>query len=267
MKEHIEFLKTLNKRVKKMDQTLAPSRKRGVNEFANIKLYTTHDNTGLCYGRDSLLDVRVFWDNPTVTHCNETNSIITRPRYSFHETDKGNYPSHDWIEWRPSFYHSDLKKDGNHRPLQIVLQLRETSANHVFIYTKKELERAQKEFRTFPIALKQMELGSKYAYDESGKILKDWLGELIEVPRLLGDEIEALKDDDLIFIVGDGWDQSDTFEIKDFFTREVTPDKNLREKQSIFYTQHLTDEEFIKDLLTSLVELDNSNKLVLLGDY
>tara|TARA_R110002020_G_scaffold73456_6_gene188272 strand:- start:166 stop:594 length:429 start_codon:yes stop_codon:yes gene_type:complete len=134
-------------------------------------------------------------------------------------------------------------KDGKHRPLAIWYGVGETRCNYTFIYTKKEFDRAQKSYHKFPIALKQFELGTKQidGGEHRGRI---------DVPRILGDEIDLMKDDDVMFITAEGWDQEAIFEIKYFTTREIGDiDRN----------EWHSNESFAEDIVNTLIELDASN--------
>ena len=234
MKEYKQLLQAISKRVKTVDKVLAASRKHQ-NEFVRINLCGV-DDSGWS-GRNSLIQVTEQWHYPKVTYCYETNSTITRPSYMWRIMD-GFW---DFKPWTLDFYRTDLK-DGNHRPLVIWYGVGETRCNYTFIYTKKELDRAQWSNRKFPIALRQFELGTKKA--------KDYWDNDIKVPRILGDEIDAMKDDDVMFITAEGWDQEAIFEIKHFTTREM----DVTERDSWD-----SNEDCAEDIVNMLIELDASN--------
>ncbi|HAT67697.1 MAG TPA: hypothetical protein DCS66_24375 [Flavobacteriaceae bacterium] len=236
MKDYKQLLQAISKRVKTVDKVLAASRKH-MNEYVGIALYAIPDKGGIFFGRSPLIKVTEQWHRPQVTYCYETNSTITRPDYYWEEATLDKYES-----WKLDFYKTDMK-DGNHRPLFILHVLGETEANLTYIYTKKEFDRAQGSYHKFPIALKQFQLGTKRV--DGGK----YRGK-IDVPRILGDEIDTMKDDDVMFITAEGWDQEAIFEIKHFTTREM----GVTERNSWD-----SNEDCAEDIINMLIELDASN--------
>tara|TARA_R110001583_G_scaffold164597_1_gene317097 strand:- start:39 stop:533 length:495 start_codon:yes stop_codon:yes gene_type:complete len=144
--------------------------------------------------------------------------------------------------WTLDFYKTDMK-DEKHRPLAITYGVGETRCNYTFIYTKKELDRAQWSNRKFPIALRQYQLGTKRVRNDSDTA---W----VDTPRILGDEIDLMKDDDVMFITAEGWDQEAIFEIKHFTTREM----GVTERNSWD-----SNEDCAEDIVNTLIELDASN--------
>ena len=235
MKDYKQLLQAISKRVKTVDKVLAASRKH-MNEFVGIN-FCGMDDSGWS-GRNALIQVTEQWHNPKVTYCYETNSTITRPDYMWEHTE-GFW---DFKPWTLDFYRTDLK-DGKHRPLAIWYGVGETRCNYTFIYTKKEFDRAQGSYHKFPIALKQFQLGTKRV--DGGK----YRGK-IDVPRILGDEIDTMKDDDVMFITAEGWDQEAIFEIKHFTTREM----GVTERNSWD-----SNEDCAEDIINMLIELDASN--------
>jgi len=235
MKEYKQLLQAISKRVKTVDKVLAASRKH-MNEFVGINLCGVDD--GNWSGRNSLIQVTEQWHYPKVTYCYETNSTITRPSYMW-SIMEGFW---DFKPWTLDFYKTDMK-DEKHRPLAITYGVGETRCNFTFIYTKKELDRAQWSNRKFPIALRQYQLGTKRVRNDSDTA---W----VDTPRILGDEIDLMKDDDVMFITAEGWDQEAIFEIKHFTTREM----GVTERVSWD-----SNEDCAEDIVNTLIELDASN--------
>jgi len=241
MKDYKQLLQAISKRVKTVDKVLAASRKH-MNEFAGINFCAVPDKGGLSYGRDTLLTVTEQWHYPKVTYCYKTNSTITRPDYMWKHTE-GFW---DFKSWTLDFYKTDMK-DGKHRPLAIWYGVGETRCNYTFIYTKKEFDRAQWSNRKFPIALRQYQLGTKSVRNDSDT---DW----VDTPRILGDEIDLMKDDDVMFITAEGWDQEAIFEIKYFTTRMIEEGKS-----DIDRGEWHSNESFAEDIVNTLIQLDTSS--------
>lgn len=239
MKEYKQLLQAISKRVKTVDKVLAASRKHQ-NEFVGMDFCAAPDKGGLNFGRNSLIDVTELWHFPQVSYCRKTNSTITRPDYRWEINTDFWEPSVE--TWNLDFYKTDLK-DGNHRPVAIWYAVGETMCHYTFIYTKKELERAEKAGRKFPIALKQFELGTKKAKDH-------WDND-IKVPRILGDEIDAMKDEDVMVITARGWDQQSSFEIVYFNTREM----DIEREEDTWDTT----EGFAERIVSDLISLDRTN--------
>jgi hypothetical protein len=236
MKEYKKLIQAISKRVKTVDKVLAASRKH-LNEFVSIELCAIDDKGGFFYGRDPLITVTELWHKPHVSYCRETNSTIIRPDYMWEHTEE----FWEYKPWTLDFYKTDLK-DGKHRPLFIYHGVGETRADYTFIYTKKEFDRAQGVYK-FPIALKQLELGTKRV--DGGKHEG-----MIDVPRILGDEIDTMKDDDVMFITGWGWDQNSIFEIKHFVIRDM--DLAQREEWD-------SNESCAQNIVNTLIDLDKYN--------
>ena len=241
MKDYKQLLQAISKRVKTVDKVLAASRKH-MNEFAGIEFCAVPDKGGLSYGRDTLLTVTEQWHYPKVTYCYKTNSTITRPDYMWEHTE-GFWDSKPWTL---DFYKTDMK-DEKHRPLAITYGVGETRCNYTFIYTKKELDRAQWSNRKFPIALRQYQLGTKRVRNDSDTA---W----VDTPRILGDEIDLMKDDDVMFITAEGWDQEAIFEIKYFTTRMIEEGKG-----DIDRSEWHSNESFAEDIVNTLIQLDASS--------
>ncbi len=235
MNDYKQLRQAISKRVKTGDKVLAASRYH-MNEFVGINLCGVAD--GNWSGRNSLIQVTEQWHYPKVTYCYETNSTITRPSYMWSIMD-GFW---DFEPWKLDVYKTDMK-DEKHRPLAITYGVGETRCNYTFIYTKKELDRAQWSNRKFPIALKQYQLGTKRVRNDSDTA---W----VDTPRILGDEIDLMKDDDVMFITAEGWDQEAIFEIKHFTTREM----GVTERDSWD-----SNEDCAEDIVNTLIELDASN--------
>ena len=194
-KKYKELVQATSKKVKTIDKMLAVSRKH-TNEFVEINLESKEDSGW--FGRDILIHVKEEWYNPITTYCSTTNSNTIRPSYTWELSERFWENSKPWTL---DFYKTDLK-DGNHRPLVIHYIVGETQGHYAFIYTKRELDRAFNSRRLFPIALKQFELKNKWT----------------DTSRILGNEIEEMKDDDVMVITARGFDQSDEFIIENFKT-------------------------------------------------
>ena len=239
MKDYKQLLQAISKRVKTVDKVLAASRKH-MNEFVGIELYAIPDKGGIFFGRNALIQVTEQWHYPKVTYCYETNSTITRPDYYWEEAELDKYES-----WKLDFYKTDMK-DGNHRPLFILHVLGETEANLTYIYTKKEFDRVADSGNKFPIALRQYQLGTKRidGGEHRGRI---------DVPRILGDEIDLMKDEEVMFITTDGEYEGPAFEIVNFTTRKIgDPDSEA------WYD----NEGCAEDIVNTLIEVDTSNSLL-----
>ena len=239
MKDYKQLLQAISKRVKTVDKVLAASRKH-MNEFAGIE-FCGIDDSGWS-GRNPLIRVTEQWHYPKVTYCYKTNSTITRPDYMWEHTE-GFWDSKPWTL---DFYKTDMK-DEKHRPLAITYGVGETRCNYTFIYTKKELDRAQWSNRKFPIALRQYQLGTKRVRNDSDTA---W----VDTPRILGDEIDLMKDEDVMFITAEGWDQEAIFEIKYFTTRMIEEGKG-----DIDRSEWHSNERFAEDIVNTLIQLDASS--------
>ena len=244
-----EMLATLDKKVKQLDRIHNAVRKNG-NEFATIQMQTLTDN--YCH----FIKNREHWETPKIEMDSNRRLTLT-PEYVF-EIHFDRYSN--WMDWSPKTVTEDMKNpNGRHRPIIITRTLYETSADFLFIYTKKTLFDYIRGINNEP-AFNNMILGQRWESrkDYSGKFQNK------KVDRVMKDEFDLLEDDDVIFITTSGHDQSDTLDIVDieYWNKRYVVDEQGTTMSS--RPRHDWDYEYktdLNDLLQNLCSLDNNSEM------
>ena len=248
MNDYKEMLVTLNKKVKQLDRIHNAVRKNG-NEFAMIQMQTLENN------HTHLIKSIEHWENPRV-EMGKNRQITLTPDYWF-ETNYEDVWS-NWIDWTPKIVTEDMNSsNGRHRPVVIIRSLWETSADFLFIYTKKMLFDYIRDINNEP-AFNNMILGKKWEKD-------------IEVDRVIKDEFDLLDDDDVIFITATGDDQENGVNIEriDYWNKRYVVDElgatmSSRKREGFRIGETNWDSEYetdLNDLLQGLCSLSDNSEM------
>ena len=265
MNDYKEMLATLNKKVKRLDRVHNAVRKNG-NEFAMIQMQTTDDNYS------HFIKNREHWDSPKIEMDSNRRLTLT-PEYVFEINYSDSYygPCTEWIDWTPKIVTEDMKSpNGRHRPILITRTLYETSADFLFIYTKKMLFDYIRDINNEP-AFNNLILGERWEkranhFDKFSNT---------KVDRVMKDEFDLLEDDDVIFITATGHDQSDTIDIVDieywnkrYVVDELGATMSSRKREGFRIGETNWDSEYetdLNELLQGLCSLDNNSEMFNLG--
>jgi len=260
MNDYKEMLVTLNKKVKQLDRIHNAVRKNG-NEFAMIQMQTTDDNYS------HFIKNTEHWDSPKIEMDSNRRLTLT-PDYWF-EIHYDRYSN--WIDWSPKIVTEDMNSsNGRHRPVVIIRSLWETSADFLFIYTKKTLFEYIRDINNEP-AFNNLILGERW--ERRANHFDKFSNK--KVDRVMKDEFDLLEDDDVIFITATGDDQEDGINIKsiDYWNKRFVVDElgttmSSRKQESFNVGGTNWDSEYetdLNDLLQGLCSLDNNSEMFNLG--
>jgi len=250
MKDYKEMLVTLNKKVKQLDRIHNAVRKNG-NEFAMIQMQTLENN------HTHLIKSIEHWENPRV-EMGKNRQITLTPDYWF-ETNYEDVWS-NWIDWTPKIVTEDMNSsNGRHRPVVIIRSLWETSADFLFIYTKKMLFDYIRDINNEP-AFNNLILGERW--ERRANHFDKFSNK--KVDRVMKDEFDLLEDDDVIFITATGDDQEDGINIKsiDYWNKRFVVDElgtTMSSRASGYETsEYETD---LNELLERLCSLNDNSEM------
>ena len=250
MNDYKEMLVTLNKKVKQLDRIHNAVRKNG-NEFAMIQMQTLENN------HTHLIKSIEHWENPRV-EMGKNRQITLTPDYWF-ETNYEDVWS-NWIDWTPKIVTEDMNSsNGRHRPVVIIRSLWETSADFLFIYTKKTLFEYIRDINNEP-AFNNLILGERW--ERRANHFDKFSNK--KVDRVMKDEFDLLEDDDVIFITATGDDQEDGINIKsiDYWNKRFVVDElgtTMSSRASGYETsEYETD---LNELLERLCSLNDNSEM------